>query len=44
MRPSEHNLTLVEAPSEELTNVRNLGTKNVEEIRLKIAEYEEDWR
>jgi DNA-directed RNA polymerase subunit alpha len=29
---------------EELVDVSNLGMKNVDEIRSKLAEYEEDWR
>ncbi len=35
---------LARASDDELANTRNLGTKNVEEIRIKLAEYEEDWR
>ncbi|MGB3635153.1 MAG: DNA-directed RNA polymerase subunit alpha C-terminal domain-containing protein [Rubrobacteraceae bacterium] len=73
MKPSEHDLTVIETPIEELNftdrtynglkregmddigqlaratdgelaNTRNLDAKNVEEIRIKLAEYEEDWR
>ena len=35
---------LARAADGELANTRNLGATNVEEIRQKLAEYEEDWR
>lgn len=35
---------LAKMTEEDLLHVRNFGVKNIEEIRAKLADYEEDWR
>ena len=35
---------LAVTPEDDLMHIRNFGMRNIEEIRSKLAEYEEDWR